>query len=212
MSSELSDTSGTCHVCIFLTAPRRTFFNSFSSINEKFLKSHKENLTSTKTIIPPHPLSAAAPFSPRRRSARWKRRRRHLSDPAAMSEKATGASAAAERIARYKEERRRQLAAQYGASAEEKRRGRDAAANSSSSSEGPRTTRASRLRAAAATKDSKAKPDVGVSLAKTVNHFPSINWYRKSGLLCSVLLNYENFKRIPLLNCYRFSRFKLKNT
>ncbi|XP_018578013.1 supervillin-like, partial [Anoplophora glabripennis] len=56
----------------------------------------------------------------------------------------------AERVARYKEERRRQLAAQYGTHEDTpiatRTRSKDTA---SSSSEGPRPTRASKLRAAA---------------------------------------------------------------
>ncbi|KAJ8925022.1 hypothetical protein NQ315_001188, partial [Exocentrus adspersus] len=54
-----------------------------------------------------------------------------------------------DRVARYKEERRRQLAAQFGVQRPDAR-GKDNAAATSSSSEGPRPTRASKLRAAAA--------------------------------------------------------------
>lgn len=80
--------------------------------------------------------------SPRRsrsRLPRWLRPHScgNLSDPSAMSEEGR-----AERVARYKEERRRQLAAQFHNDASKRNK------DNSSSSEGPRTTRASRLRTA----------------------------------------------------------------
>ncbi|KAJ8957580.1 hypothetical protein NQ318_020621 [Aromia moschata] len=65
-------------------------------------------------------------------------------------QRATMRRGSLDRVARYKEERRRQLAAQFGVHQEpvsSKTRSHDAA---SSSSEGPRPTRASKLRAAAA--------------------------------------------------------------
>nr|XP_022920329.1 supervillin isoform X1 [Onthophagus taurus] len=55
----------------------------------------------------------------------------------------------AQRIARYKEERRRQLALQYGMPTEGAGTTKKNNSTGSSSSDGPRTTRASRLRAAA---------------------------------------------------------------
>ncbi|XP_074029765.1 supervillin isoform X3 [Leptinotarsa decemlineata] len=70
-----------------------------------------------------------------------------LDQPTNMSE---SQEKRADRIARYKEERRRQLAAQFGTSQETstvKATGKDG--GTSSSSEGPRPTRASRLRLAA---------------------------------------------------------------
>ncbi|KAJ8963578.1 hypothetical protein NQ314_005538 [Rhamnusium bicolor] len=70
----------------------------------------------------------------------------------------------AERVARYKEERRRQLDAQFGTHQDaiaSRTRNKDA---TSSSSEGPRPTRASKLRAAALSQDNLSSQNQGIKL------------------------------------------------
>ncbi|XP_031358596.1 uncharacterized protein LOC116182211 [Photinus pyralis] len=67
-------------------------------------------------------------------------------------------STRAERMAHYKEERRKQLASQFGTTPSESQpsaKKRPIHKDVSSSSEEPRTTRASRLRAAAASQEEK---------------------------------------------------------
>lgn len=138
-----------------------TFLTTFTSPQKNAKSSNyiKINLFSFSTGIPPITLLEHSPP--------WKKPRRYFPDPT-MSEKGNATAAAQERIARYKEERRRQLAAQYRTpTSEEKKKSRDNAAaatavNSSSSSDGPRTTRTSRLRAAAAAKDTPTKASVGI--------------------------------------------------
>lgn len=71
-----------------------------------------------------------------------------------------GQESRAERIARYKEQRRKELAAQFNnihsdPPTSQRRNSKD---TNSSSSEGPRTTRTSRLRAAASAQENCSSP------------------------------------------------------
>ncbi|XP_063919951.1 uncharacterized protein LOC135134963 isoform X4 [Zophobas morio] len=121
--------------------------------DEQLLDSGKSEKESDETVTGKH-----SPRRSRSRLPRWLRPHSsgNLSDPTTMSE---GQESRAERIARYKEQRRRELAAQFNLhndpAVSPRRNSKD---TNSSSSEGPRTTRTSRLRAAATAQENCSSP------------------------------------------------------
>lgn len=134
---------------------------------------HLDNQTETE-----HPRPNRKPHPPR-----WLRSR--SCEPISINQTdhfdnnmSEGQEGRAERIARYKEERRKQLAAQFEAkhNADESNKSarKDGGVSSSQSNaagagEGVRSTRASRLRAAAKSQDNLASPKSALSLSSDVS-------------------------------------------